>query len=168
MNFHSYYTPGLAVFITQVVHNREPVFHNLENVILLRQTLRTVRVLHPFSLLAYVFLPDHFHMIIQPAGESTSDQIMNSLKPDFAEAYAERMGLPQSMELWQKRFWDRTIQGYKDFENHLHYIHYNPVKHGYVKNPGDWHDSSYIEWEKRGLYRSRFKWDEPQDMVWGE
>ena len=23
------------------------------------------------------------------------------------------------------------------------YIHYNPVKHGYVQNPEDWHFSSY-------------------------
>ena len=170
MNFHRYYTPGSAVFITQVVHNSEPIFRSPDNVILFRQTLRTVRVLHPFSLLAYVFLPDHFHMVIQPTGESTASQIMHCLKPDFGKAYTERMGLPsaKSIELWQKRFWDRTIQGYKDFENHLHYIHYNPVKHGYVEDPRDWPNSSYIEWEKRGLYHSRFKWDEPQDMTWGE
>ena len=55
-----------------------------------------------------------------------------------------------------------------DLENHLHYMHFNPVKHGYVKDAREWRDSSYIEWEERGLYPSSFKWDEPEDLSWGE
>ena len=27
------------------------------------------------------------------------------------------------------------IRDDRDFENHLHYIHFNPVKHGLVKDP---------------------------------
>jgi putative transposase len=34
----------------------------------------------------------------------------------------------------------------------LDYIHYNPVKHGYVTKPEAWHSSSYLEWIKRGEY----------------
>jgi len=42
------------------------------------------------------------------------------------------------------------------------------VKHGYVKDPRDWPYSSYIEWEKRGLYPPDFDWNEPKDVDWGE
>ena len=28
---------------------------------------------------------------------------------------------------WQSRFWERTIRDESDFENHVNYIHYNPV-----------------------------------------
>ena len=69
---------------------------------------------------------------------------------------------------WQKRFWDHVVRDDKDLETHLHYIHFNPVKHGYVKDPRDWVDGSYIEWEKRGLYPPAFDWDEPKDINWGE
>ncbi len=72
------------------------------------------------------------------------------------------------MKFWQKRFWDHVIRDDRDFENHLHYIHYNPVKHGYTSDPRIWPYSSYIEWEKRGLYPSTFEWDEPKDVNWGE
>jgi len=170
MNFRRYYIPGSAVFITQVVQDREAIFHDPENVILLRKILRNVKELHPFTMLGYVFLPDHFHLILQPIGKSNFSNIMHSLKPNFTKEYKKLIGfLPsQTMKLWQKRFWDHIIQDDRDLENHLHYIHYNPVKHGFVKAPGDWQDSSYFAWEKRGLYLPRLEWNEPKNMTWGE
>jgi len=170
MNFRRYYIPGTAVFITQMVQYREPVFRDPKMVLLLREMLRNVKELHPFSMLGYVFLPDHFHFIVQPTGESNFSDIMHSLKPNFTKEFKKRIGLSpsQSMKFWQKRFWDHVIRDDRDLENHLHYIHYNPVKHGYVSDPRDWRDSSYIEWEKRGLYPSIFKWEEPKDISWGE
>jgi putative transposase len=70
--------------------------------------------------------------------------------------------------VWQRRFWDHIIRNDHDFEIHLHYIHYNPVKHGFVFNPEDWPYSSYSEWVKRGLYPNSTTWDEPKFMQWGE
>jgi putative transposase len=137
---------------------------------LLREILRNVKELHPFVMLGYVFLFDHFHMLIQPTGESNFSDIMRSLKTTFTREYKKVIGLEpsQAMKFWQKRFWDHVIRDDKDLENHLHYIHFNPVKHGYVRDPRDWRDSSYIGWEKRGLYPSPFNWDEPDHMDWGE
>ncbi|MCB0119605.1 MAG: transposase [Anaerolineales bacterium] len=170
MNFRRYYIPGSAVFITQVVQDREPIFSESQTVNLLRETLRKVKEFHPFVMLGYVFLPDHFHLLIQETRESTFSDIMHSLKPNFTKEYKKMIGLSssQSMKFWQKRFWDHVIRDDKDFESHLHYIHYNPVKHGYVKAPRDWKDSSYVEWEKRGVYPPAFGWDEPDDINWGE
>jgi len=149
MNFRRYYILGSAVFITQVVQDREPDFRDSQTVDLLRKTLRKVKEFHPFVMLGYVFLFDHFHLLIQPTGESNFSDIMHSLKPNFTKEYKKMIGLSssQSIKFWQKRFWDHVIREDKDFENHLHYIHYNPIKHEYVKDPRDWKDSSYIERE---------------------
>ena len=169
MNFRRYYIPGSAVFLTQVVEGREPVFNDFELIELLLETLRNVKQFHPFNMLGYVFLPDHFHLLVQVPGGNFSE-IMHSLKPNFTKAYKQSLELSSgdSMKFWQKRFWDHVIRDDRDFENHLHYIHYNPVKHGYVTDPRSWKYSSYIEWEKRGLYSTAFEWDEPKDTVWGE
>ncbi|MGH8567268.1 MAG: transposase [Gammaproteobacteria bacterium] len=34
--------------------------------------------------------------------------------------------------LWQHRFWEHRIRDEADFNRHIHYIHWNPVKHGSV------------------------------------
>ena len=170
MNFRRYYMPGSAVFITQVVRDRKPVFRDTKNLNLLREILYNVKQLHPFTMLGYVFLPDHFHLIVQPIDRSNFSDILHSLKPNFTKEYKKLLGLSssESMKFWQKRFWDHVIRDDRDFENHLHYIHYNPVKHGYVRDPWDWQDGSYIEWEKRGLYPPAFIWEEPNNVDWGE
>jgi putative transposase len=170
MNFRRYYIPGSVVFITQVVQGRKPAFQDPRILGLLRDTLRNTKELHPFHLLGYVFLPDHFHLLIQPAGGSTFSDIMHSLKPHYTREYKKHIGLSPSetLKFWQKRFWDHVIRDDKDFENHLHYMHFNPVKHGYVNTPHDWRDSSFVEWEEKGLYPSNFMWEEPAKKEWGE
>jgi len=44
----------------------------------------------------------------------------------------------QEAAIWQRRFWEHSIKDDEDFERHLDYIHYNPVKHGYVEKAADW------------------------------
>jgi REP-associated tyrosine transposase len=166
MNFRRYYIPGSAVFITQVVHDRRPVFRDSENVSLLREILGNVKELHPFVMLGYVFLFEHFHVVIQPTGKSNFSDIMHSLKMNFTREYKKLLGLSssESMKIWQKRFWDHVIRDDRDLVNHLHYVHYNPVKHGYVSDPSAWNDSSYMEWEQLGLYSPAFKWEESKNI----
>lgn len=170
MNFRRYYIPGSAVFLTQVVENRESIFKDETLLELLLEVLRKVKELHPFTMLGYVFLFDHFHLLIQLTAGDNFSQIMHSLKPNFTKEYKKRLGLSasDSMKFWQKRFYDHIIRNDRDFENHLHYIHYNPVKHGYVADPRAWKHSSYLEWEKRGLYPPVFEWNESTDIDWGE
>ena len=64
---------------------------------------------------------------------------------------------PTYKRLWQNRFWEHTIRDENDLNIHLNYIHYNPVKHGYVKSVKDWEFSSFHKFVKKGLY----------DINWG-
>ena len=45
-------------------------------------------------------------------------------------------------KIWQN-YWDRIVRDEKDFWFKFNYIHYNPVKHGYVNEPDQWAYSSY-------------------------
>ncbi|MFZ5809647.1 MAG: REP-associated tyrosine transposase [Chloroflexota bacterium] len=132
MTIRRYYIPGAAVFITQTTNHRTPLFENSMAITLLRETLHNVQSIHPFTMLGFVFLPDHFHIIIQPKGNNTFSQIMHSFKTNFTKQYKAIIGYPpsQTLHVWQRRFWDHIIRNDHDFETHLHYIHYNPVKHG--------------------------------------
>jgi putative transposase len=121
-------------------------------------------------MVGYVFLPDHIHMIITPMGSSNFSQVMHSLKTNFTKNYKGLCGIPssQTVRIWQKRFWDHVLRDDRDIETHLHYIHFNPVKHELAEEPQFWEDSSYREWEKRGLYSPSFTWEEPTNNLFGE
>ena len=164
-NIRRYYIPDSIVFITQVVHNRSPVFRTERHLDLLREIMHEAKRLYPFLMLAYVFLCDHFHLLIKPEPAVTHSQIMHSIKPNFTKAYKTSIGIDGPMRFWQKRYWDHIIRDEDDFEKHLHYIHYNPVKHGLVNRPEDWPHSSFVQWKARGVYPDEWGWTLPYTLA---
>lgn len=159
-----YYTPNAVIFITQVVNDRKPVFQNLQQIELLRTTFNNVKELHPFMMLGYVFLPDHFHILIRPTGSSTFSDIMHSVKPNFTKEYKKLVGLTGSLQFWQKGFWDHVIRDDVDFQRHLDYIHYNPVRHQLVQKPEEWLYSSFQHWQQRDCYPPSWGWSVPETL----
>lgn len=53
--------------------------------------------------------------------------------------------------IWQRRFWEHRIRTECDFNNHINYIHYNPVKHGLAMRPVDWQYSSIHRYIQQGI-----------------
>jgi putative transposase len=43
------------------------------------------------------------------------------------------------------------IRDERDYEQHVNYIHYNPVKHGYVAKAAEWEHSSIHRYINRGI-----------------
>lgn len=54
--------------------------------------------------------------------------------------------------MWQPRYYEHTIRNEDDLNEHLDYIHYNPVKHGLTTCPKDWNWSSFHRYVKDGIY----------------
>ena len=53
--------------------------------------------------------------------------------------------------IWQRRYWEHAIRDERDLECHVAYIHFNPVKHGYVSRVCDWPHSSFHRYVACGL-----------------
>jgi hypothetical protein len=53
-------------------------------------------------------------------------------------------------QLWQGRFFDRALRTVKEYGRAIEYMHWNPVKRGLVKRPGEWVWSSYTEYAVPG------------------
>lgn len=53
--------------------------------------------------------------------------------------------------LWQRRYWEHQIRNEPDFELHVDYIHFNPVKHDWALRPIDWPHSSNHRYVQQGL-----------------
>ena len=54
--------------------------------------------------------------------------------------------------VWQRRYWEHLIRDAADFERHLDYLHWNPVKHGYVSQVADWPWSTFHRLVSEGFY----------------
>lgn len=61
------------------------------------------------------------------------------IKAEFTIEYRKKTGAGQ---VWQNRYWEHFLRDDQDLANHIEYIHYNPVKHGWATRPEDWPLSS--------------------------
>ena len=158
------YVPNALYFIVAVTRGRHPVFADDSTVDLLRQTMRRVKDIYPFAMQAYAFLPEHLHLLIQVTGSATISSILHSIQRNFALNYKRAHGIRRKTSLWQHGFWDHVIRDDRDLANHFDYIHYNPVKHGYVSRPEDYVHSSFHEYVKRGWYEIGWGHIEPPGL----
>ena len=60
------------------------------------------------------------------------------------------------------------IRNEGDFERHVDYIHWNPVKHGWVERVADWPYSSFHRYVRQGILPGDWGWDGEEDMDVGE
>jgi putative transposase len=156
-----WYVPNAVYFIVAVTQTRRPLFAEPANMALLRETLRRVKALYPFKMHAYAFLPDHVHLLIFVPETTSISKLMQSWQRNFTLNYKAAHDITEPLRLWQRGFWDHVICDARDYDRHFHYIHYNPVKHGFVRRAVDYPHSSFHEYVKRGLYEP--DWGEIED-----
>jgi putative transposase len=162
---------GGTYFFTVVTFNRIKIFSSADNVALLRATIKQVMQKHPFQIDAFVLLPDHLHCIwTLPRQDADFSMRWRLIKSYFSRnfgqkvvgwveernptkrAYIASRQKKNEKQIWQRRFWEHLIRNQKDFNQHIEYIHYNPVKHGLVNAPVDWAYSSFHRYVAKGVY----------------
>jgi putative transposase len=112
-----------------------------------------------FTIDAWVVLPDHLHCVwTLPSGDDDFSTRWRLIKTIFARSFAadERRSdarrRHQERGIWQRRFWEHSIRDDSDFAAHVDYVHFNPVKHGYVAQVADWPYSTFKACVRRGFY----------------
>jgi putative transposase len=150
--------PNTFHYITMVSNSRYPVFDEDEYCRILADIVEEIRILHPFKLVGYVFMPDHAHMLINPLKPELSI-IMNKVKGksakmilDQLKADGKKMSLKQlklndvkgrSHAIWQKKSSMVDVVTSRFLQQKLNYIHQNPVRAGLCSDPIEWKWSSY-------------------------
>ena len=128
-----------------------------DNIDLLRTAFREIRRRHPFSIDAIVVLPDHLHAIwTLPPDDNEFATRWNLIKGRFSRALPAREPISASRSsrrergVWQRRYWEHMIRDEDDLVRHTEYIHFNPVKHGYIDSLAAWPHSSFHAFVRRG------------------
>ncbi|TKR30349.1 transposase [Luteimonas gilva] len=121
----------------------------------------------PFAMPAIVVLPDHLHCLWElPVGDDDFPTRWRLIKSRFsrriegAERRSESRRMKKERGLWQRRYWEHVIRDTEDYRRHADYIHFNPVKHGYVSAPRLWPHSSFRQWVRQEIYPE--SWGAPE------
>ena len=119
-----------------------------------------------YSLWAYVIMPNHVHLVLQPdevwmkrftAGDSERSQyekgvlssILHSLRSFTAKKANEVLG--RTGTFWQGEAYDHRVRDNRELQRIIYYVENNPVKAGLARNPECWRYSSAYDRVQRGL-----------------
>ena len=156
MQYRRAFVPGATYFFTVVTAGRRPVFADVEACDGLRNALRRTAEGRPFTVDAVVVLPDHLHCLwTLPPGDADYATRWRLIKTRVTRTHGG------GRSLWQPRYWEHLIRDESDYRQHVEYIHYNPVKHGYVTQASEWPYSSFRRYVREGLYAEDWGSAEP-------
>jgi len=163
-----HYGRGHLHFITFTCYRRLPLLRSIRARNAFVQILGETRDRSGFSLVGYVVMPEHIHLLISEPAKSTPSTVIQVLKQRVSRRLrrkkhksAEQLSLAfeggedSLPRFWQRRFYDFNVWSLKKRVEKLHYMHMNPLKRKLVGHPKDWPWSSFSFYSnlKQGLIR---------------
>ena len=159
MDYRRVWVAGGTYFFTVNLLERKGNDLLVRYIDVLRAAVARVKVKYPFIIHAWVVLPDHIHCVIElPEGDSNFALRWRLIKILFSKGlpvdeYRSAVRIHRKERgIWQRRYWEHLIRDQQDFENHVNYVHINPVKHGLVKDVSEWPFSTFHSLVKLGIY----------------
>ena len=159
-----YNTLGHGHLLTFSCYRRQPLLSKEHTCRYLAEGLEGARRKHRFDLWAYVFMPEHVHLLLWPRPQEYSiSSILQTVKQSVSRRVVlelrkhdpERLSsLATGQTNRPYRFWqdggghDRNVVSGSTAKAAIDYIHGNPVRRGLVADPTDWHWSSAADWLK--------------------
>ena len=132
-------TSESTYFVTTNVFEKKSLFQVEKIARLFIKVLLDYRAEKKYLLHEFVVMPDHFHVIISPAG-ITLERAMQLIKGGFSFRFNQ--GLKTKRELWQPSFMDRRVRDSVEYERFRDYIWENLVKRFLAKTPQEYPYSS--------------------------
>lgn len=153
---------GGTYFFTIITLRRMPILTEIPVRMALRDAITQTRLSHPFTIDAWILLPDHLHCILTlPPGDANFSVRWSMIKRLVSQRCGEEYSAAdlsnsrtkrKETGVWQRRFWEHQIRDENDFARHVDYIHWNPVKHGLVARVIDWPYSTFHRYVTIGAY----------------
>jgi len=145
--------PGALHYVTGNVHQRSQIFTRPECCHAFIDECEKLRSDWPFKLIAYVLMPDHIHLIVNPRDgriremtgklKSQSSRGIIQAVPDVSFVVGEDEDGQPIHQVWQQSFKAMPLWSTWMIWQKINYIHSNPVKARLVKSVGDYPWSSY-------------------------
>ncbi len=137
-------------FITCTVRNWYHVLDRKNRWNILLNSLKYCQNQKGLKIYAWVFMMDHIHLLVEHKDvigflrdfkRHTTREMKKSIlahEPRTAKLFET----PEGFQFWGKTNMPEKVENFTFFEQKYQYIHFNPVKKQYVRNPQDWVFSS--------------------------
>jgi len=161
VNYRRVFIPGGTYFFTVTLKNRRSDYL-VKYINELREAFAYVKNEQPFEIIAIVILPEHLHCLLKlPDGDDDYAKRWQRIKNRFTRSLKNAgVGLNKNnrgeYDLWQSRYWEHAVRDERDLLRHIDYIHFNPVKHGWVDAVINWPFSSFHRYVKEGELESNW------------
>jgi putative transposase len=121
--------------LTICTYGRSHVFIDKDIVQSVLDDIERVADVEHFRVLAYCFMPDHLHLLVQGELDSADLQrFVTGWKQTTGFKYAKERGGP----LWQVGFFDHVLRCDEDTNRHAEYILSNPIRAGLTHTIGEY------------------------------
>ena len=131
---------GYAYHVMNRGNGRAEVFHKSQDYEAFLELLATAKSRHPVSILAFCLMPNHFHLVLEPAHQTALSKFMQWLLTSHVRRYHRHYR--SSGHIWQGRFKSFPIQRDEHLVSVLRYVWQNRVRAGLAKCPDEWAWSS--------------------------
>ncbi len=141
-------------YITCSCYRRQPLLATARRRDTFLRVLEQVRQKYDFTVVGYVVMPEHIHLLISEPALGDPSVVIKVLKQRVARRLLPRKPTPEAQgslwaaavsprHFWQKRFYDFNVWSRRKKIEKLRYMHRNPVKRGLVERPELWRWSSF-------------------------
>jgi putative transposase len=172
----TYNTPGHAHELTFSCFNRLPLLNAERTLQWLAQSINTAKTILQLDIWAYVFMPEHVHLLVHPRGSNYDmSAIRRAIKepvgrraiaylrknsPRYLPRLTRRRGDREERLFWQSGGgYDRNITSSESLFAAVDYIHLNPVRRGLVERASAW------RWSSAGWFESKTASPVEMDLI---
>ena len=127
-------------FISATAWGRRSVFQTDRMARLFLDVLRENREKRRFQLHDFVLMRNHFHALLTPAAETSLEKCVQYIKGGFSFRAKRELGF--TGEIWQAGYNEHRVKDASDYQQHVRYIHENPVRAGICGSPREYEYSS--------------------------
>ncbi len=143
-------------FITFCCYQRRAMLGTVRVRNLVVRILGEVRSKYGFTLVGYVIMPEHVHLLMGESHTLPPAKVVQIFKQRVSRRMrGKKRGKTQQLRLrfpeeaeelrrfWQRRYYDFNVYTRRKMKEKLEYMHANPVTENLVEHPRDWPWSSW-------------------------
>jgi putative transposase len=131
----------MPLHVIQRGNNRAAIFGGTDDLRFFRRMLAWNAARHGLAIHAYVFMPNHFHLLATPENAATLPKLMQALGRVYVQ-YFNRAN-QRTGTLWEGRYRCTVVDDERYLFACMRYIELNPVRGNMVARPDSYAWSSY-------------------------